>query len=89
MFSSRLGLVLKTSLLELSSSIGGGGIFESNLVGDGSSLIDRGSGFCFTVTVDFSIALCWGVVGIFSIETLNFLLGLCDVLLLLSFLSMS
>lgn len=77
-----LGLVLESSAFEVGGDVGDGVLDELDLVGDGAAVGDRGGGFGLAVAV--AVGGCGGGggggSGVFGVETLDFLLGLGDVL---------
>ena len=76
---TRLCLVLKSSVLEVLSEILVGFLAEFDFVLDGASFVGGCGGFGITIGVDGSGG-CGRRGGFFSVKTLDFLLGLLDVL---------
>jgi hypothetical protein len=79
----KLLLVLERGAFEVGDNVGDGALDELDFVGDGSALGNGGGGLGLTVAVDVgrgSVSGGRSGGGFFSVETVEFFLGLGDVL---------
>jgi hypothetical protein len=79
----KLSLVLERGAFEVGDNVGDGALDELDFVGDGSALGNGGGGLGLTVAVDVgrgSVSGGRSGGGFFSLETVEFFLGLGDVL---------